>query len=114
MFIAHDLSVVKHISDRIIVMYMGRIVEVADCDELYENPMHPYTKSLLSAIPVPDPEIEKKRNIDSVKGEVSSLLKKTEKCVFFDRCPNACDACAIQPPLVELNKQHYVSCVNIK
>ncbi len=113
MFIAHDLSVVKHISDRIIVMYMGRVVEAADCDELYKNPVHPYTKSLLSAIPVPDPEIEKNRNIDSVKGEVSSLLKKTEGCVFFDRCPNATEACSIQPPLKEINTQHYVSCVNI-
>ena len=111
MFIAHDLSVVKHISHRIIVMYMGRIMEIADCDTLYNNPIHPYTKSLLSAIPVPDPEIEKKRKLHLIQGEVSSLLEKTDGCVFYNRCPYACDKCKNQPPVVEKEQGHFVSCV---
>jgi peptide/nickel transport system ATP-binding protein len=110
MFIAHDLSVVKHISDWIMVMYMGRVMEIADCEELYRNPAHPYTQSLLSAIPVPDPEIEMRRELKLIQGEISSLSKKTEKCVFFERCAVSSEKCGKQPALVDIGKGHYVSC----
>jgi oligopeptide/dipeptide ABC transporter ATP-binding protein len=96
LFIAHDLAVVKHISDRIAVMYLGKIVEYADADRLYENPVHPYTYALMSAIPIPDPTVKKKRQI--LKGDVPSPVHPPSGCVFHTRCPYVKDYCKTQVP----------------
>ena len=96
LFIAYDLAVVKHISDRIAVMYLGRIVEYADADELYENPVHPYTNALLSAIPIPDPEVKKKKQI--LSGDVPSPINPPSGCVFHTRCPFVKDYCKVEIP----------------
>ncbi|MBR2592848.1 MAG: ABC transporter ATP-binding protein, partial [Oscillospiraceae bacterium] len=93
LFIAHDLSVVKYISDRVIVMYLGNIVEQAPADELYANPLHPYTKALLSSIPVADPDVAKSRERIPIKGEIPSPINPKERCQFADRCPYATERC---------------------
>ena len=109
-FIAHDLSVVKHISDRIAVMYLGRIVELSDCDELYTHPLHPYTQALLSAIPHPVPRRDKKRII--LRGEVPNPINPPKGCHFHPRCPVATDRCkqGAPPELREVAPRHSVAC----
>ena len=110
LFIAHDLAVVRHISDRIAVMYLGRIVEICDAEQLYKKPQHPYTKALISAIPLPDPTIKKQHTI--LKGDVPSPITPPTGCTFHTRCPYATDKCKLETPsLRSINKDdHQVSC----
>ncbi|GIN19657.1 MAG TPA: dipeptide ABC transporter ATP-binding protein [Bacillus bacterium] len=109
LFIAHDLGVVRHISDRVGVMYLGRIVELADSEQLYENPKHPYTEALLSAVPVPDVDFHKERVI--LRGDVPNPANPPAGCAFHTRCPAAMKQCAHKRPLFkEVEKGHYASC----
>jgi oligopeptide/dipeptide ABC transporter ATP-binding protein len=111
LFIAHDLSVVRHLCHRVAVMYLGRIVELADCDELYGNPLHPYAQALLAAVPIPDPEIERNRAHQIVKGEVPSPINPPSGCVFHPRCPLAVAECSkTVPEFRELRPGHWVAC----
>ncbi|GGH73784.1 peptide/nickel transport system ATP-binding protein [Pullulanibacillus pueri] len=111
LFIAHDLSMVKHISDRIGVMYLGNIVELTSSASLYQKPLHPYTQALLSAIPIPDPDIEDKRERIILKGELPSPVNPPSGCVFRTRCPVAMAICAsVKPSWTEVDDQHYVAC----
>ncbi len=114
LFIAHDLSVVQHISDRVAVMYLGRIVEITTSEELYENPLHPYTKALLSAIPIPDPKLEKTRTRIVLKGEVPSPVNPPIGCHFHPRCNLATDECSqTRPPLRDVGGGHQVACLRV-
>ena len=115
LFIAHDLAVVRHISDRVAVMYLGNIVEIAGRDDLYNHPMHPYTRGLLSAVPIPDPEVESKREQFMITGEVPSLLKPPGGCKFHPRCPRAIKICyKISPLLLQQgDSSHWAACHNI-
>ena len=111
LFIAHDLSVVKYISDRVIVMYLGTIVEEAPADELYAHPVHPYTQALLSAIPVAEPRVTKAKKRIVIKGEIPSPINPKECCQFTDRCPYATDRCREEVPVrKEIEAGHFVSC----
>ncbi|MFD1018144.1 ABC transporter ATP-binding protein [Thalassobacillus hwangdonensis] len=111
LFIAHDLSMVQHISDRIGVMYLGHLVELTTSDRLYDNPKHPYTQALLSAIPIPDPDIEEQRERTILEGELPSPIDPPSGCVFRTRCPMAMEACATTKPVwQEIEKDHHVAC----
>ncbi len=110
-FIAHDLGVIQHISHRVIVMYLGKIMEVGTSEELYNNPLHPYTKALLSAAPIPDPKIEKTRNRIVLEGDVPSPDKERHCCYFYDRCPNKMEKCSkCIPPTFDIGGEHKVAC----
>ena len=111
LFIAHDLSVVKYISDRVIVMYLGTVVEEAPADEIYAHPTHPYTQALLSAIPIADPNLTRKRERINIKGEIPSPINPKECCQFADRCPRATGRCRAQVPARrEIAPGHYAAC----
>ncbi len=111
LFIAHDLAVIQHISDRIAVMYLGKIMETADSLDLYKNPLHPYTEALLSAVPIPDPVIEKKRKRIILTGDVPSPDTERHSCYFYDRCPKKMPRCAEGiPKLEEVAPGHKVAC----
>lgn len=111
MFIAHDLSMVRYISDRVGVMYLGHMMELAKSDELYSNPLHPYTKALLSAIPIPDPEIQKNRKRIMLEGDVPSPINPKEGCRFVDRCHYAVDKCRKETPVFEeKSENHFAAC----
>jgi peptide/nickel transport system ATP-binding protein len=114
LFISHDLSVVRYISDRVAVMYLGYIVEISTSDELYENPLHPYSKALLSAVPIADPFIDEKRSRIILKGEVPSPLNPPIGCVFHPRCNLADDdCCRMIPPLRKVDSSHFVACIKV-
>jgi oligopeptide transport system ATP-binding protein len=115
LFIAHDLSVVRHLCQRVAVMYLGRVVELAACDELFDNPLHPYTQALLAAVPVPDPSVEAERAFRPVKGEVPSPINPPSGCVFHPRCPLAVEGCKqVRPELRELRPGHWVACSEVR
>ena len=114
LFIAHDLGVVRHLCHRVAVMYLGKVVELAECDELYDQPQHPYTQALIDAVPVPDPEAESRRAHHVVKGEVPSPMNPPSGCVFHPRCPNAVARCREEvPALREVAPGHWAACSEI-
>jgi oligopeptide transport system ATP-binding protein len=114
LFISHDLRAVRHLSDRVAVMYLGKIVELAQAKEIYEQPLHPYSQALISAVPVPDPEIEKRRERIILKGDVPSPINPPHGCHFHTRCLFATQECRLHvPKLVEIKPRHHVACIRI-
>jgi oligopeptide transport system ATP-binding protein len=114
LFISHDLRAVRHLSDRVSVMYLGRIVELADGKQIYAEPLMPYSKALISAVPVPDPDIEATRERIILKGDVPSPINPPSGCPFHTRCPFAIDDCKkIVPALAEIKPRHYAACIRI-
>jgi len=115
LFIAHDLSMVRHISNRIAIMYLGKIVELAGRKEIYDKPQHPYTQALLSAVPIPDPRAESKRQGIILEGDVPSPVNPPEGCNFNTRCPKVMDVCYQQEPeFIEIAAGHYCACYLVK
>jgi oligopeptide/dipeptide ABC transporter ATP-binding protein len=111
LFVAHDLSVVRHVSDRIAVMYLGKVMEVSPSEELYTKPIHPYTFALLSAIPIPDPEENRRRERIVVGGEPPNPIDPPSGCVFHPRCPRATEVCrSVEPPLTRYANGHLAAC----
>ena len=114
LFISHDLSVVRHICHRVAVMYLGNMVELADCDELFDNPIHPYTRALLEAVPIPDPDIENARAHKIVKGEIPSPINPPSGCVFHPRCELEVEKCGQSvPEFREVSSGHWVACSEV-
>ena len=114
LFISHDLSVIRHICHRVAVMYLGNMVELADCDELYDNPLHPYTQALLEAVPIPDPDLENARAHKIVKGEIPSPMNPPTGCVFHPRCEKAVASCSQNvPEFREVKPGHWVACTEV-
>jgi len=110
-FIAHDLSVVKHISTTIMVLYLGNVVEIAGSDQLYNNPRHPYTQALIAAVPIPDPRVERHKQVHLIEGDLPSPLNPPSGCVFRSRCHKAQSSCAEHKPLlIRLPDNHQVAC----
>ncbi|MEA5028925.1 MAG: oligopeptide/dipeptide ABC transporter ATP-binding protein, partial [Sphaerochaeta associata] len=110
-FIAHDLAVIQHISTRVAVMYLGKIVEISDAVRLYDNPLHPYTTALLSAAPIPDPKVERERKRIILTGDVPSPDKERNGCYFYDRCPKKMPWCSCHiPPMFDIEDKHQVAC----
>ena len=113
-FIAHDLAVVKHISDRVLVMYLGNAMELGSDEEVYNNTKHPYTKALMSAVPIPDPKLERNKSIELLEGELPSPINPPSGCVFRTRCLKADENCAKQkPPFASQNNSHFVACLKV-
>ncbi len=113
-FIAHDLSVVKHISDRVLVMYLGNAVELGESEALFADPKHPYTRALMSAVPIPDPKIERTKEIQMLEGDLPSPITPPSGCVFRTRCPQATEACAQTKPTIKGSDVHSVSCLHVE
>ncbi|HAS6383818.1 TPA: murein tripeptide/oligopeptide ABC transporter ATP binding protein OppF [Vibrio vulnificus] len=113
-FIAHDLSVVKHISDRVLVMYLGNAVELGTSEALFADPKHPYTRALMSAVPIPDPKLERAKTIQMLEGDLPSPMNPPSGCVFRTRCPQATEACAQTKPTIQGNDTHAVSCLHVE
>jgi len=114
LFIAHDLAVVRHVSDRVAVMYLGRIMELAPKKQLYETPLHPYTKALLAAVPIPNPTLEAQREATPLKGEIPSPMRPPSGCVFHTRCPIATEECkAVVPELRPIGRDRWVACIRV-
>lgn len=115
LFIAHDLDIVRYISDRIVVMYLGHVVEIGDADEVYNNAMHPYSQALLSAVPIPDPELEKEKKRIILQGDIPSPINLPAGCPFAGRCMHVCDKChSEKPELKEIEPGHFVACHKVE
>lgn len=112
-FIAHDLAVVKHISDRVLVMYLGHAVELGTYDQVYHNPQHPYTRALMSAVPIPDPDKERNKEIQLLEGDLPSPINPPSGCVFRTRCPMADEMCAVTRPILQGSFRHACSCIKV-